>query len=80
MLDVIPKILPKFIYPKRILELLDSKSNPPFEKKKPNVDGIAKKKKKSYDSTKKFRAKWATKLTWAKGLIAKSGFSHNVKC
>jgi hypothetical protein len=36
MLDVIPKILPKFIYPKRILELLDSKTNPPFEKKKPN--------------------------------------------
>jgi hypothetical protein len=80
MFDVIPKILPKFIYPKRILKLLNSKSNPPFEKKKPNVNGIAKEKKESYDSTKKFQAKWASKLTWIEGLIAKSGFIHNVKC
>jgi hypothetical protein len=80
MFDVIPKILPKFIYPKRILELLDSKANPPFEKKKPNVDGIVKKEKKSYVSTKTFQAKWATKLTRVEGLIAKSGFIHNVKC
>jgi hypothetical protein len=80
MFDVIPKILPKLIYPKKNLELLDSKFNPPFKKKKPNVNGIVKKKKKSYDSTKKFQAKWATKLTWPEGLIAKSGFIHNVKC
>jgi hypothetical protein len=46
MFDVIPEILPKFRYPKRILELLNSKSTPPFEKKKPNVNGIAKEKKK----------------------------------
>jgi len=80
MFDLIPKILPKFRYPKRILELLNSKSTPPFEKKKPNVNGIAKEKKKSYDSSKKFQAKWGTKLTWIEGLIPKSGFIHNVKC
>jgi hypothetical protein len=55
MFDVIPKILPKFIYPKRILELLDSKSNPPFVKKKPNVNGIAKEKKSPMITPKSFK-------------------------
>jgi len=55
MLDVIPKILLKFIYPKRNWELLDSKSNPPFKEKKPNVDGIVKKKKSPMIAPKRFR-------------------------
>jgi len=45
------------------------------------VDGIGKKPcKKSYESSRKFQAKWVAKLPWAKGLVAASGIIQIVRC
>jgi hypothetical protein len=45
------------------------------------VDDIGgKKHKKSYDNNRKFQAKWAAKLPWAKGLMATSGIIWTVRC
>lgn len=51
MFDVIVEIPLKSIDPKEIVEL----SNPPLNKQKPNVDGVGKKKKKSYNNINKFQ-------------------------
>ncbi len=55
MFDVILEIPLKSIYPKEIVELSNSRSNPPLNKQKPNADGVGKKKKKSYNNIKKFQ-------------------------
>jgi len=45
------------------------------------VDGIGKKQcKKSYDSNRKFKAKWVAKLAWVKGLVAIGGIIQIVRC
>ncbi len=45
------------------------------------MDGISKKPhKKSYDSNRKFQAKWVAKLPWAKGLVATNGIIQIVRC
>jgi hypothetical protein len=36
--------------------------------------------KKSYDNTKKFQTKWATKVPWAKVVVSKDGMIIMVKC
>jgi hypothetical protein len=36
--------------------------------------------KKSYDNTKKFQTKWATKVPWAKVAVSKDGMIIMVKC
>jgi hypothetical protein len=41
--------------------------------------GLKRNRKKSYDSTKKFQAKWANNLPWAKGLMNERGFIQSVK-
>jgi hypothetical protein len=59
----------------------DPQVHPPRKKQKLIVDGIGKKfYKKSYESSKKFQAKWVTKLPWAKGLVAASGIIQIVRC
>jgi len=50
--------------------LFDPQAKPPRKKHKFGVDGIGKKPhKKSYDSNKKFQAKWAAKLMATSGII-----------
>lgn len=44
------------------------------------MDGIWKKQKKSYDSTKKFQVEWASKLPWVKGILVEGGFIHTMRC
>jgi hypothetical protein len=57
------------------------KLTPPRKKQKFGVDGIGKKShKKSYDNNRKFQAKWATKLPWAKGLVVDGGIIQIVRC
>ncbi len=52
----------------------DPQVDPLGKKQKLGMDGIGEKPcKKSYDSSRKFQAKWATKLPWAKGLMVVSG-------
>ncbi len=55
MFDVILEIPLKSIDPKEIVELSNTQSNPPLNKQKPNVDGVGKKKKKSYNNINKFQ-------------------------
>ncbi len=77
--EVLPKIPDSIVIDlDEITELLNSQSNPqvgpPRKKQKLNVDGVGKKHhKKSYDSSRKFQAKWATKLLWVEGLMVAGG-------
>jgi hypothetical protein len=51
--------------------------DPPSKKQKCNE---GKPQKKSYDNTKKFQSKWATKVPWAEGVVSKDGMIILMKC
>jgi hypothetical protein len=84
--EVLPKI-PNFIVANldEIVELSDSQSDPqvdPLEKKHNfGVVGIRNKpRKKSYDNSIKFHAKWAIKLPWLEGLVVIDGIIQIMRC
>ncbi|KAG0573501.1 hypothetical protein KC19_VG183600 [Ceratodon purpureus] len=58
------------------LTFSDSDEEDDFEDSSP----AAKKRKKDYDSTRKFQEVWAVKLPWAEGILGSDGVLHMVKC
>jgi len=56
--------------------MFDSQSHPPREKKNPTKGKVGKK---SYDNTKKFQTKWATKMPWA-SIMSQDGLINLMKC